>query len=92
MSSEKLQWIEKAPLFESLSPDEQKAVSGLLRQERFCKGETLYHRGDPSEALYLIREGSVRLRDDRNMPIATLSSGSLLGEVEALLARPRAWA
>ncbi|NLE76962.1 MAG: cyclic nucleotide-binding domain-containing protein, partial [Chloroflexi bacterium] len=89
MSSAKMQWITKAPLFGELTSAEQEAIGRLMRLEHVHKGETIFRRDDPSEALYLIAEGSVRLRDAQMAPIATLGAGSLLDEVGALLRQPR---
>ena len=91
----KLQTIKKAPLFAELSSEEQRAISARMRLEHFCKGESLFRQGDPSEALYLIKQGNVRLLGEGDAPLATVGPGSLLGEVDALLERPRsmgAWA
>ncbi|MBC7225469.1 MAG: cyclic nucleotide-binding domain-containing protein, partial [Anaerolineae bacterium] len=85
----KLQTIKKTLLFADLSDEEQRAISARMRPERFRKGELLFRKGDPSEMLYLIHGGSVRLLGDGDVPLATLGPGSLLGEADALAGRPR---
>ncbi|MGQ9458591.1 MAG: cyclic nucleotide-binding domain-containing protein, partial [Anaerolineae bacterium] len=84
-----LQTIQKVPLFADLSEEDQRAIQARMHPERFRKGELLFRKGDPSEMLYLVQEGSVRLLGEGGVPLATLGPGSLLGEADALAGRPR---
>lgn len=85
----KLQTIKKTPLFADLADEEQRTISARMRPERFRRGELLFRKGDPSEMLYLIHEGSVQLLGDGGVPLATVGPGSLLGDADALAGRPR---
>lgn len=84
-----LQTIRKIPPFADLSEEDQRAIQARMHPERFRKGELLFRKGDPSEMLYLVQEGSVRLLGEGGVPLATLGPGSLLGEADALAGRPR---
>lgn len=69
--------------------------------ERLIQGATLvsYHpgqlvvrEGDPGEALYLVRQGKVRvytIRDDEEIDLAVLGAGACFGEVALLSGQPR---
>ncbi len=81
--------LKRIPLFADLSEDEQRAILARMHPEQFRKGEPLFRKGDPSEMLYLVQKGSVRLLGDGGVPLATLGPGSLLGEADALAGRPR---
>lgn len=84
-----LQTIKRIPLFADLSEEEQRAIQARMHPEQFRKGELLFRKGDPSEMLYLIQGGSVRLLGEGGISLATLGPGSLLGEADALAGRPR---
>jgi CRP-like cAMP-binding protein len=64
-----------------------------LRQRRFRRAETIFHQGDPGDALHVIRTGSVRIvlpsptgREDAIL--VTLSPGEFFGELAILDGRP----
>ena len=84
-----LQMLKKTLLFADLTEEEQRAIQARMYPERFRKGDLLFRKGDPSEMLYLIQEGTVRLLGEGGIPLATLGPGSLLGEADALAGRPR---
>jgi CRP-like cAMP-binding protein len=53
-------------------------------------GEVIFAKGEKSDALYLIKEGWVKLTDDGSRtPIATLGPASLLGETDFFLGNER---
>ncbi len=53
--------IEKAYLFQGMSPEFMGEISEGLLREAHHKGDILFHAGDPAEFLYVIEEGRVRL-------------------------------
>ena len=64
-----------------------------LRLRRFRRGETIFHQGDPGDALHVIRRGAVRVvlpsptsRDDAIL--VTLGPGDFFGELAILDGRP----
>jgi len=52
-------------------------------------GETLFRKGEPSTALYLVKSGWVRLLADGGIPIASEGPSSLVGETDVFLSRSR---
>ncbi|MBL9023644.1 MAG: cytochrome P450 [Myxococcales bacterium] len=61
---------------------------------RLRPGEVLFRQGDPSDLLYLVQEGTVRVErrddDDREArPLASLGAGSVVGEIGILHGVPR---
>ncbi len=85
----KLQLIKDVPLFAHCSAEEQRSVAERMRLEQYRKGETLFARGDPSRALYLIDSGWIKLVADGEVIIANLGPGSLVGEADLLLGQAR---
>src|SRR5688572_4844800 len=62
-----------------------------MRLEEYNPNETLFVKGGESEALYLVKEGWVKLSDgDQSPVVATLGPGSLLGETDFFLGHPYA--
>lgn len=85
----KEEFIKNTPLFGELTEEEQRAIGKRMRLEEYNPNETLFTKGGESEALYLIKEGWVKLSDgDQAAVIATLGPGSLLGDTDFFLGNP----
>ncbi len=83
--------IDQVPLFVRLTQEERGLVTARLRRHQVASGELIYSAGNPSDALYVILSGWVKLEDsssNRRSTLANLGAGSLLGEVDTLLGRP----
>lgn len=48
-------------LFKRLSPAERQRLSSVSRERRYAKGETVFHSGEPAEAVCIVKEGRVHL-------------------------------
>jgi CRP-like cAMP-binding protein len=88
----KLRYVGNAPFFSALSKEEQERISERMHLERRHSGETVFHKGDESTALYLIKSGWVRLLANGGPGIANQGPGSLVGESDLFLGRPRSFA
>ncbi|MGQ9518122.1 MAG: cyclic nucleotide-binding domain-containing protein, partial [Anaerolineae bacterium] len=84
----KLRYLSKAPLLGELPHAFLEQIAEKMRLHTFARGETIFSRGGPSDALYLIKSGWIHLRGEGNTLIATLGPGNLLGEVDVLLQQP----
>ncbi len=60
-----------------------------MHLERRRSGESLFHKGEDSTALYLISSGWVRLLADGGTALASQGPGSLVGDTDLFLDRPR---
>jgi CRP-like cAMP-binding protein len=65
------------------------ALAGALRIRRFRKGETVFHQGDPGDALFILATGSVKVvlpSDEGAEPaiVAVLGAGEFFGELAIL--------
>jgi CRP-like cAMP-binding protein len=85
----KLRYVETAPFFSALSKQEQEQLSQRMHLEHRRSGETLFHQGADSHALYLVKSGWVRLVANGGTAIASQGPGSLVGETDLFLDRPR---
>lgn len=82
-------FIKNTPLFAELTEDEQRAIGKRMRLETYQPNETVFLKDGDSHALYLIKEGWVKLStNDRGPVVANLGSGSLVGETDFFQGRP----
>ncbi len=83
------------PLFSGLADDEVEALAQVTRVVEVPQGDDLWREGDQADGLYVIVSGRVtvdtRLPADREVEIATLGPGGVLGEIP-LLGGGRRWA
>jgi CRP/FNR family transcriptional regulator, cyclic AMP receptor protein len=80
-------------LFERLGEDALAACVERLRARRFRRDETVFHQGDPGDALFIIGSGSVKVvlpsPDAGEAAIlATLGPGDFFGELAMLDGEP----
>jgi CRP/FNR family transcriptional regulator len=69
------------------------ALTAALRIRRFRKGETIFHQGDPGDALFIVATGSVKVvlpSDEGAEPaiVAVLGAGEFFGELAILDGAP----
>lgn len=84
----KEEFIKNVPLFAELTDTERRAIGKRMRLETYQAGELVFAKGTESDALYLIKDGWVRLSDDGGRAaLVTLGPGSLLGETDFFLGR-----
>ncbi|MFN8459566.1 MAG: cyclic nucleotide-binding domain-containing protein, partial [Anaerolineae bacterium] len=82
-------FIKNTPLFAELSDDEQRALGKRMRLETYQPNDAVFLKDGDSTALYLIKEGWVKLSSgDKGPVVANLGPGSLLGEADFFLGRP----
>ncbi len=85
----KLHYVGNAPFFSALSQEEQELVSQRMHLEHRRSSEVLFQKGDDSSALYLVKSGWVRLLANGGTALASQGAGSLVGETDLFLDRPR---
>jgi len=85
----KLKYVKNAVLFVDLSEEEQKKVSERIRLVRYREGQTIFEKGDTSDVLYLVKSGWVKIITAKSTVLASMGPGSLLGEADLFMGRPR---
>ena len=68
---------------ESLHPELREAFELAASRVRFAKGQAVFHRGDPGQALYIIEKGRVRIHDG-DLVLNRLGEGEVFGEIAGL--------
>jgi len=86
--------LRQCRLFSGLDDASLDLVGGALRPRRFRRGETIFHAGDPGEALFIVASGQVKITlpaDDGSEPaiLTTIGAGGFFGELAVLDGAPR---
>ncbi|POR56926.1 Crp/Fnr family transcriptional regulator [Bosea psychrotolerans] len=81
------------PFFAGFAQDALEKIAAICRQRHLASREVLFLKGDPSDGLYAIRRGLIRIgtTDDRGqqMTMNLLGGGDVFGEIALLDGRPR---
>lgn len=76
-------------LFADMDAASLDLCAAALRPRRFRRGETIFHTGDPGDALFIVAEGAVKITipsDDGSEPaiLTTIGPGGFFGELSLL--------
>ncbi len=85
--------LRKVDLFKDLKPEDLQAMASLLQRRGFPKGNVVFFKGDPGDALYLIASGGVHVvlygRDGKEVILDHMGEGAFFGEMALLDSEPR---
>jgi len=70
----------KVFFFKDLGPDELLGIMAVSRREQYRMGQTVFSGGEPSDSFYIVRKGSVMVKNGP-VVLATLEAGDTLGEM-----------
>lgn len=80
-------------LFDGLGATELNTLRGLCRIENFPAGREIFREGDPGDAVYVIRAGSVEIAAqvgaDKKQVVSKLGPGDFFGEMAVVEFKPR---
>jgi CRP-like cAMP-binding protein len=91
--SDRVAFLKAMPLFAPLSEAALAAVASDLHLKEYQKNEIIFHQGDDSQELYLVRAGKVRIfkisRTGAETSINLCSTHDIIGEFATLDGQPR---
>lgn len=77
--------FKRIPLFENLSKSRFKNLFEILHHRSYQMNEYIFYQGDPGNALYIIVEGSIKIKqfsdNETEIELVELKSGDFLGEL-----------
>lgn len=87
-----LDLIRRVPLFSMLTPEQAQSIAASVTKRRFRRGETLVLQDQPSEGLFILLNGRVRVlnTDERGKEVilAVLKAGDFVGEMSMIDREP----
>lgn len=85
--------IGRSRLFRGVADSDLELIAPMLRQRRFRAGETIFHEGDPGDAMHVIASGrakiSIESKEGEEAILVTLGPGEVFGELVLLDDAPR---
>ncbi|MBK9341952.1 MAG: Crp/Fnr family transcriptional regulator [Dehalococcoidia bacterium] len=86
-------YIRDLPLLARLPMSDLKALASRGRVRRFTSGATIFHEGDPGDAIYVVVEGRIRMSrlsgSGSEATLALIGPGDCTGELALFDGRPR---
>ena len=86
-------YIRDLPLLARLPDDDLKALASRGRVRRFNAGSTIFHEGDPGDAMYVVVDGKLRMSrlsgSGTEATLALIGAGDCTGELALFDGRPR---
>ena len=92
-AEQELLYLKQVPLFAGLNDTDLRELMGIAKRRVFRSGEVIFHRDDPGQVLYVIKEGKVKIclisPDGQEMTLVVFGKGECFGEFSILDGLPR---
>lgn len=92
-AEQELLYLKQVPLFAGLNDEGIRELMGVAKRRIFRTGEVIFHRDDPGQVLYVIKEGKVKIclisPDGQEMTLVVFGKGECFGEFAILDGLPR---
>jgi CRP/FNR family transcriptional regulator, cyclic AMP receptor protein len=86
-------YFKQVYIFAGLSDEDIHSLANVTRKRTFRAGEVIYHRDDPGQVFYVIKEGKVKIclisPDGQEISLAVLGKGDYHGEMSLFDGLPR---
>ena len=81
-------YLKQVSLFAGLTDEEARELMAMARRRTFRNGEVIFHRDDPGQVLYVIKEGKVKIclisPDGQEIVLSVFGKGDCFGEFAVL--------
>src|SRR5438128_932111 len=85
--------LKQVSIFTGLSDEDLHALMSVTRRRTFRSGEVIFHRDDPGQVLYVIKEGKVKIclisPDGQEISLVVFGKGEYFGELAMFGNLPR---
>lgn len=86
-------YLRQVDIFANLSEEDAQELMAVARKRSFRAGEVIFHRDDPGQVLYIIKEGKVKIAlispDGQEISLVVFGKGECFGEFALLDGEPR---
>src|SRR6202049_1057985 len=86
-------YLKQVSLFADLADEDIHELMTVAKRRPFRSGEVIFHRDDPGQVLYMIKEGKVKIciisPDGQEISLAVFGKGECFGEFAILDGLPR---
>jgi CRP/FNR family transcriptional regulator, cyclic AMP receptor protein len=86
-------YLKQVPLFADLADEDIRALMAIARKRTFRSGEVIFHRDDPGQVLYVIKEGKVKIYlispEGQEISLVVYGKGECFGEFSIIDDLPR---
>jgi CRP/FNR family transcriptional regulator/CRP/FNR family cyclic AMP-dependent transcriptional regulator len=86
-------YLKQVSLFANLADEDIQELMASAKRRTFRAGEVIFHRDDPGQVLYMIKEGKVKIciisPDGQEISLAVFGKGESFGEFALLDGLPR---
>lgn len=90
---DKVGFLRRVPIFCMLEPRDLTGLAEITHHQHYRKGQIIFYRGDPGNAMYLLLSGSVKMTlpsdAGSDVIVALLRPGDHFGELAAIDGRSR---
>jgi CRP-like cAMP-binding protein len=85
--------LQRVPFLAALSESDRRELAAAARRRRFPRGQTVFHKDEPGETLFIVDRGSVRIYlpspQGADLTLAVLGPGDFFGDMALLDGGPR---
>ncbi|HEY1958465.1 MAG TPA: cyclic nucleotide-binding domain-containing protein [Polyangiaceae bacterium] len=85
---ERMAFLRTVPIFEDMPGQELRRVAEILGGVEVASAEIIFKKGDPGDALYIVRRGGVSIKDGA-VELSLAKAGDFFGELALLDNEPR---
>ena len=86
-------YLKRVTIFADLAQEDIQDLMAVAKRRSFRAGEVIFHRDDPGQVLYLLKEGKVKIclisPDGQEISLAVLGAGEYFGEFALYDGLPR---